>query len=374
MSTPTEPTPTEDGTPAPGAADGAAGSGIRVGGVEPTGPYHRLRIARVVQETADARSLVLEIPESLRDAFSYRAGQFLTFRVPWRGGPLVRCYSLSSSPVTDPEHKVTVKRVEGGRVSNWMNDVPAVGDELEVMRPAGLFCLRERATPLVLFAGGSGITPVISILKTALAASERAVRLLYANRNRESIIFRDELAELEGRHRGRLRVDHRLDDVHGFADREAVLRHVGEAGDADFYICGPAPFMDLVEGTLGEIGVDREQVFIERFEASGEPAAEEPPPEDAEAPEAVEILLDGQTHTVPIGPGETLLQAARRAGLDPPFSCEEGYCSCCMARLEEGEVHLRHNECLDARQRKEGWILTCQGVPRSRRCRIRYPD
>lgn len=353
---------------------GSAAPGLRVGGVEPSGPTHRLRIARIVQETPDARSLVLEIPEPLRETFAYRAGQFLTFRVPWPGGTLVRCYSLSSSPVTDAEHKVTVKRVEGGRVSNWMNDVPAVGDELEVMRPAGLFCLRERSTPLVLFAGGSGITPVISILKTALASSPRDVRLLYANRNRESIIFRDELAELEGRYRGRLCVAHRLDDVHGFADRETVLRHVGEAGDADFYICGPGPFMDLVERTLEELGVARDQIFIERFELSGEPAPAESAPAEAEAPEAVEIILDGQRHTVPYRPGETLLQAARRAGLDPPFSCEEGYCSCCMARLEEGEVHLRHNECLDARQREEGWILTCQGVPTSRCCRIRYPD
>ncbi len=374
MSTPTEPTPRQDDAPRRPRGAEAEGSGIRGGGLEPSGPYHRLRIARIVQETRDARSLVLEVPDSLRDTFAYRAGQFLTFRVPWRGDSLVRCYSLSSSPVTDAEHKVTVKRVEGGRVSNWMNDVPAVGDELEVTRPAGVFCLRERATPLVLFAGGSGITPVISILKTALAASEREVRLLYANRNRESIIFRDELAQLEGRHPGRLRVEHRLDDVHGIADRETVLRHVGEAGEADFYICGPGPFMDLVEGTLGELGVDPDRIFIERFELASAPAAEEPPPAEGAVPDEVEILLDGRTHKVPYRPGETLLEAARRAGLDPPFSCEEGYCSCCMAQLEEGEVHLRHNECLDARQRQQGWILTCQGVPRSRRCRIRYPD
>ena len=132
-----------------------------------SGPYHRLQVARVIDETADARSFVFEIPEALRERFVYRAGQFLTFRVEVGGHRLVRCYSLASAPGLDREHKVTVKRVVDGRVSNWMNDRVAAGDTLEVMHPAGIFCLRERITPIVLFGGNSGLYPINTPASTA---------------------------------------------------------------------------------------------------------------------------------------------------------------------------------------------------------------
>ena len=156
---------------------------------EAAGEYYPLSVKRVIRETADSCSLVLEIPVALRCRFTYKAGQFLTFRIPVAGQPLLRCYSMSSSPDTDPDLKVTVKRIVEGRVSNWINDQVREGDVLPATAPAGRFCLRDRATPIIAFSGGSGITPVISIIKTALATTSRLIKLLYANRDRDSIIF-----------------------------------------------------------------------------------------------------------------------------------------------------------------------------------------
>ena len=338
-----------------------------------TGPYHRLRVARVVEETADARSIVLEIPESLRERFAYRAGQFLTFRVEVGGQRLVRCYSLASAPGIDPEHKVTVKRIADGRVSNWMNERVASGDTLEVMPPAGVFCLRNRTTPIVLFGGGSGITPVISILKTALVTTKRAVKLVYANRDEASIIFAAELEALRRAHPDRLEVVHRLDVVHGFVNAARVVEEVGARQDADFYVCGPGPFMDVVEQGLQSLGVAKDQIFIERFTS----------PQDAPAPAAVvdasggtkvTVKLDGKETVIAMGEGETILAAARRVGLEPPFACEEAYCGCCMAKVVAGRVEMRMNDGgIDQRQIDEGYVLTCQGIPKGD-ARVEWPD
>src|SRR5580704_6322714 len=157
------------------------------------GEYYALSVKRVIQETADSCSLVFEIPGDLRDRFAYKAGQFLTFRIPVAGQPLLRCYSMSSSPDTDPDMKVTIKRIVEGRVSNWINDRVRQGDILQATAPAGRFCLRDRSIPIIAFSGGSGITPVISIIKTALATTSRPIKLLYANRDKDSIIFANEL-------------------------------------------------------------------------------------------------------------------------------------------------------------------------------------
>jgi 3-ketosteroid 9alpha-monooxygenase subunit B len=341
-------------------------------------PYRALRVARIVQETPDARSFVLDVPPELREAFAYRAGQFLTFRLPVGDRRLVRCYSLSSAPGVDAEWKVTVKRVAGGRASNWMHDAVREGDRLEVMRPAGRFLLSDRAAGLTLFAGGSGITPVVSLAKAALAAAGRRVRLLYANRDSASIIFRAELDALARRHADRLEVVHRLDVEQGFADAAAVRDFVGAELDDDFALCGPAPFMDVVERTLLALGVRPGRIAIERFEyaADGSPrdaVAVERAPGGA-APERLRIRLDGREHDVPYRLGDTVVEALRRAGVEPPTSCEEGYCGCCMAYLREGAGRMKANLVLDERQLGEGWVLTCQLVPTSPTLRIEYPE
>jgi 3-ketosteroid 9alpha-monooxygenase subunit B len=348
-----------------------------IAGVDLKGPYHSLRVARVVDETQDARSIVLEVPDALRELFRYQAGQFLTFRFEVNGQKLVRCYSLASCPSSENEHKVTIKRIQDGRVSNWVNDTLAAGHYVDVMRPAGLFTLRNQGHKVLLFGGGSGITPCISIIKTALATTDRKLKLVYANRDEASVIFKQELLDFERRYPTRLEVVHRYDDVHGLADEAAIRTYVGADRDGDFYICGPGPFMDVVERTLLALGVARDHLFIERFGSPAEPPASPvaaAPQEAGAAQASITIQLNGETREVPYTPGDTVLVAARKAGLEPPFACEEGYCGCCMAQVKEGGVDMTANDCLDRSQLDEGWVLTCQGVPRKGPLKVAYPD
>lgn len=349
--------------------------------VAATASCHELRVARIIDETHDSRSIVFEILAALSQAFGYKPGQFLSFKIPYEGMVLGRSYSLASSPDTDNEHKVTVKRVEGGRISNWLNDHLQVGDSLMVVPPAGLFVLGHETRGMVLFAGGSGITPVISIIKSALATTDRTVRLIYSNRDKRSIIFKAELDELEQRHRGRFAITYLIDEIDGFLTPEEVRRHA--AGDLarDFYMCGPGPFMDVVEHTLHDLGVvGRGQIHIERFVSPHDPGAVTEAVEVATdaladgAPDTITIVLDGAVHEIPYVEGESVLGAARRAGLNPPFSCEEGYCSCCMAKLAAGDVKMAANDCLTPDLLAEGWVLTCQSRCQSRTIRIEYPD
>jgi 3-ketosteroid 9alpha-monooxygenase subunit B len=335
--------------------------------------YHSLVVADVVDETADTRSFVLEIPSELAATFAYAAGQFCTFRATIDGEPVVRCYSMSSSPDTPDPFTTTVKRVPGGRMSNWMNDRLTAGDHVEVLRPTGLFVLHERAAPIVAFAGGSGITPVFSLLKTALATTSRRARLLYANRDPASVIFAAGLDELVGRPGGRLQVAHHYDVDRGFVDGDEVRAFLGGAVDADFYLCGPQPFMDVVEAALLGEGVGPGRVHIERF-TPPEPVA---PVADAGAgapPDGavVTVQVGGRTGVATHRPGTTLLQAARQLGLSPPSSCEAGNCATCMARLVEGAAMMHVNNALTDDEVAAGWVLTCQAVPTSPSVRVVY--
>lgn len=341
---------------------------------ETSGPYYDLRVSEVIDETADARSIVLEVPAEFAEEFTYASGQFLSFRVTVDGHRLVRCYSLASAPDLDPAHKVTIKRVADGRASNWMNDSISVGDVLEVMPPNGIFVLQDHDTPIVLFSGGSGITPCISILKTALAKTSRSIKLVYANRDDQSIIFKDELAAMVSAHSDRLEIVHRLDDVHGFVDAARVVQEVGPRTDADFYICGPGPFMDVVEAGLASLSIPEDQIHIERFESPDTPIAGVSPEGAVSDGPHVTVSLDGTETEIVVAEGETILAAARRVGLEPPFACEEAYCGCCMAKVVEGDVEMLMNDGgIDQRQIDEGWILTCQGVPKGK-VRVEFPD
>jgi ferredoxin-NADP reductase len=338
--------------------------------------FHRLRIARVVDETADARSFVLAVPDGLKAAFAYRAGQYCTFRVPVGGDVHERCYSMSSAPEVDGELQVTVKRVAGGAVSNWMHDKLAPGDELDVSRPVGRFRLRPGDADVVAFSAGSGITPVFSLLKSALATTGRRARLLYANRDAGSVIFDRALADLAGRHPGRLEVVHHLDAEAGFLRPDAVAPHADALPGADFYLCGPAPFMDLVEGALLAHGVAGDRILLERFDPAGPEAAAAPdaPPPGSETagPVEVTIELDGRSRTAGYRAGTTILQTARQLGLDAPFSCEAGNCATCMARVVEGRATMHANNALDDDEVAEGWVLTCQAVPTTPSVRVVY--
>jgi 3-ketosteroid 9alpha-monooxygenase subunit B len=332
--------------------------------------YHALEVVAVVDETADTRSFVLGIPPELAETFSYDAGQFCTFRATIDGEPVVRCYSMSSSPDTGDPFTTTVKRVPDGSMSNWMNDVLAPGDRIDVLRPSGLFVLRERDVPIVAFAGGSGITPVISIIKSALATTERPIVLVYANRGEDAVIFADELERLGSEFGDRLSVRHHLDSERGFLDADQCAAHVGDAAHADFYVCGPGPYMDTVEAGLSMLDVAPGQVFIERF-VLPEPAPE-PAGADASATKSVVIKLEHQETTAKYTAGDTILNSARSAGLSPPFSCEQGNCATCMAHLDAGSATMRVNNALTTEEVDDGWVLTCQALPTSREVVVDY--
>jgi 3-ketosteroid 9alpha-monooxygenase subunit B len=355
------------------AAMATAGSAAQVHTVGRDHAFHPLRIARVIDETADARSFVVDVPLDLQQAFAYRAGQFVTHRVWIDGQPHLRCYSMSSSPDVDDEFQVTVKRVPGGVVSNWMIDELQPGHVIDTTCPAGVFCLgAEDAADadIIAFAGGSGITPVFSLVKTALATTSRRVHLLYANRDRDSIIFGDELDRLAERHPGRLEVVHHLDVEEGFVDADTARPFAGLAADAEYFICGPPPFMDIVEGVLLDSDVDERRIHIERFTAAAPVAPQEPSAEGVQ----VTIELAGRTDTVDHHPGTTILQTARQVGMAPPFSCESGSCATCMAKLVDGAVEMFVNNALTDDEVAEGWVLTCQSVPTTPSVHVVYEE
>jgi 3-ketosteroid 9alpha-monooxygenase subunit B len=323
--------------------------------------YHQLRIARIVQETPDARSFVLDVPADLADKFKYRAGQFLTFRVPHGEGALSRCYSLSSAPEADGHLKVTVKRVAGGKGSNWFNDALAEGGLLDVMPPAGRFVLSEGDLPLLLFGGGSGITPMMSLIKSALKSGTRRLRLFYANRDKPSIIFDAELLELIALHPSRLEVIHHLDAEQGLTQPEEILAALKGFEGGEAYLCGPGPFMNLVEATLLGAGMPRDRVRLERFEASGNDSIPVEPQDEGETiPSEITLHFEGKVQKIAYKKGQTVLEAARAAGLNPLSSCEEGFCASCAAKTIKGKVVLAKNDIYTDDDLANNWILTCQ--------------
>jgi Na+-transporting NADH:ubiquinone oxidoreductase subunit NqrF len=237
--------------------------------------------------------------------------------------------------------------------------------------PEGRFVLdpdTRASTPLFLFAGGSGITPIISLLKSALTTTKRSITMLYANRDVDSVIYRDELERLQAEHADRFELHHHLDSDGGYltADRVRSLLHHEDV--AELYICGPEPFMELVERTLHQAGVHEELIYIERFVSPADP--DRASTEDVEvaslpAPESFSLWLGGRSRTVPYERGRTLLECAQAAGLNPPHSCESGFCGSCMSAVKTGAVHMRTHEALSERDVERGVALLCQSVPAS---------
>jgi len=336
----------------------------------------RLRVVATVAETDDARSVVLA-PEDGAPV-GYRPGQFLTFRVPVAEGALARCYSLSSSPHHEPDRLVvTVKRIPGGRGSAWMCDELAEGDVVDALRPAGTFTPRDLDRDLLLVAAGSGVTPVLSILRSALAVGTGRVTLLYANRDERSVIFGAELAALEQAHPDRLVVLHWLESLHGLPDDERLAARLAPYAGREAFVCGPALFMRAVEKALAAAGADPALVHVEEFvsltgdpfAAPAVPAADDPA--DGDAAE-LEVTLDGETRTLPWSRSRPLTDVLLAAGLPAPYSCREGACSACACVVTEGEVAMEVNQVLDAADLADGLVLGCQARPVSDRVRISY--
>ena len=339
---------------------------------------HALPVVSVIRETADTCSLVLGIPQGMERTFRYRAGQFVTIQIPYGGKTLSRCYSLASCPDCESEHKITIKRIADGRISNWINDNVKVGDVLQCLAPGGLFVLNKAANDVVLFAGGSGITPVISLIKSVLVSSNRRARLIYANRDEQSVIFRAELDALAERFPDRLELIYRCDDRDGFVETPQVHAWARDRREAEFYVCGPAAFMSTIERALLDEGVAEERVHIERFvsppDPDDKPVVVAPAAAAEEAPEKIAVYLDGKLQDVPYENGQTVLVACQTAGLRPPFSCTEAFCGCCMAKLAKGQVRMKNNDFLSKKEVAQGWVLTCQSIPLTSDVEIRYPD
>jgi 3-ketosteroid 9alpha-monooxygenase subunit B len=345
--------------------------------------YHRLRVGALIDETHDSKSIVWEVPASLASAFKYQPGQFLTLRLPIDGVFVPRCYSMSSSPALDAAPRVTVKRVHQGRGSNWICNHLKVGDEVEVMAPSGVFTPKQFKQDFLLMAGGSGITPVFSILRHALEQSTARVTLFYANRDEKSVIFRDTLNALAKAHPQRLQVIHWLDSVQGIPSVAQLAEFARPQAHAQAFICGPGPFMDAAVAALNSVKMAEADIHVERFVSLPDEAAlaaaqtarqNEAPGADAVDQAQVVIAIDGQLHTIECSGQETILEAAQRVKLNLPFSCQAGMCASCMCQVVEGSVHLRHNDVLDAKDLAKSWTLACQAVPTSTHLRLKFPE
>jgi 3-ketosteroid 9alpha-monooxygenase subunit B len=331
----------------------------------------RLRVREVVQETGDAHSVVFDTPEGL----TYKPGQFLTLRLPHPEGTVARCYSVSSAPGVDEHLKVTVKRVQDGRGSNWVCDHVVAGSELDVLAPSGTFTPHSYDGDLLLLAGGSGITPVMSIIKATLARGTGRMLLVYANRDERSVIFHAALRELVADHPDRLVVVHWLETVQGLPTLPALSQLVKPWTHAEAFICGPAPFMDCAADALKGLGMGRDRIHVERFTSlAGDPWEEVAvaAPVAGERVVELQVELDGETHELEWPQSVKLLDLLLDKGLDAPYSCREGACSACGVKLIEGEVTMDANSVLEQEDLDEGWRLACQAHPVSDVVKVSY--
>jgi 3-ketosteroid 9alpha-monooxygenase subunit B len=359
-----------------------------------------LPVLEVIEETGDACSVVLDVPPEAREHFGYRPGQFLTVAVPSeRDGIAARCYSLSSSPELGGPLKISVKRTVDGYASNWICDHLRPGDLLRVLPPAGIFTPASLDHDLLLFAGGSGVTPIMSIARSALVSGSGRIVVFYANEDERSVIFADEWAELARDHPDRLLVVHWLVSVQGLPSQALLKAFASTWASYDAFVCGPAPFMKATIAALRELEfprarrhqekfvslggnpfgdpvADREQVAAAESEIEAADVDEQDAAEDAALPHEsvrLEVELDGVQHCFDDWQPDTLLlDHLESKGLKAPFSCRLGECSACAIRLVEGEVKMLNNDVLEEEDLAEGIRLACQSIPVTDRVRISY--
>ncbi|MBF6986392.1 MULTISPECIES: 1,2-phenylacetyl-CoA epoxidase subunit PaaE [Cupriavidus] len=360
-----------------------------------TPQFHPLRVAQVRPETADTISIAFEVPETLRDAYRFTQGQFLTLKAPVDGKDLRRSYSICSA-VQDydaqGELRVAVKLVEDGLFSSHLHDTIAPGQVIDVMTPDGRFNVPldpAAARHYVAFAAGSGITPVLSLIRTTLQAEPRSrFTLVYGNRNVDSIIFSEALEDLKNQYLSRFTLYHVLsrqpqevDLLHGRVDHDRVtafLRTLIPVDDIDAaFICGPASMIDEAEAALRDAGVDPHRIHAERF---GVPLAQaRPKPSHAHADHAgtaeLVVVLDGKQHSMRLPMEDAnVLDTALAAGLDLPYACKGGVCCTCRAKVLEGQVEMEKNYTLEPWEMEKGFVLTCQARALTPRVVVSYDE
>ena len=352
--------------------------------------FHKLNINDVTRETADCVSFAFSIPENLRDTYSFIQGQYITLKLVINGEELRRCYSVCTSP-NDGELRVAAKKVKGGRASTWLNEELKVGDELEVMPPMGNFYSDMNSVnqkTYVLFAGGSGITPVLSILKTVLQDEPKSkVILFYGNLNESATIFRKQLNAIEEKNADRLTIYYILDQpenevpaiVKGVLSSEKTKalmdKYVDLTGDNEYFLCGPPGMKDGVLLTLEEVVSDKDRIHVEVFtidEEGGQKNDKEDGASSFAGNCSALIVMDGDDYEVDIKEGQVVLQAALDAGIDAPFSCRGGMCMTCRAKLTDGSVNMDKNYALTDSEVEEGYILTCQAHPTTEKIGVDY--
>lgn len=342
--------------------------------------FYPLKIADIRRETADCVSVALEVPMDLQEQFRFKAGQYLNFRTSVDGQELRRSYSICCSPL-DTECRIAIKKVAGGQFSTFANEVLQVGDTLEVMPPAGRFGQQidgQDGQTYVAFAAGSGITPILSILKTVLATQPQSrFVLLYGNQNRQSILFKSELEALKNRYMGSLSVYHVLSRemgdiswLNGHIDAEkcsVLAQKILPAQQVNqYFICGPEAMIHTVKESLQELGVEPQKIHFELFGVSAKAPQIAPLNLAQGALSKVKIQIDGNTLEIPVAyDGESILDVALRNGADLPYACKGGVCCSCRAKVLNGAVAMQVNYALEPDELAAGYVLTCQSHPRS---------
>ena len=343
--------------------------------------FHSLTVCDVRRETADAVSLAFTVPAALRGAYHFLPGQFLTLRATIDGEDVRRSYSICSAP-EDDDLRVVVKRLAGGAFSIWVNETVRTGHALSVMTPDGRFGIPIQpgsARTLVAFVAGSGITPVMAILKSVLRHEAGRFFLFYGNRSTADIIFRDQLEDLKDQHLTRLSVFHVLSReqqdlpvLNGRLDTDKVallLRSVVPAQVVDHaLVCGPQPMIEGLQTALVDLGLPEGRIHVERFTPGigGRPrtiaVAPLTPPKTIAT-----IICEGARFDLPVAEGEAIIDAAIRAGRSLPYSCKGGMCCTCRAKLVEGRVDMISNYSLEPWETQAGYVLTCQSRPLTER-------
>jgi ring-1,2-phenylacetyl-CoA epoxidase subunit PaaE len=335
--------------------------------------YFELVVREVKKETPEASTIIFD--DSARK-MNYQPGQFLTLIVDINGKEERRSYSLCTSPYSDPYPAVTIKKDPRGKVSGYLVDNLKVGQVVRVMEPAGSFtvaCDLQNQRHLVMIGAGSGITPLMSIIRAVLnQESKSLISLVYASRNQDSIIFRQELTQLEEKYSGRMKVVHVLsqptDEWEGFSGRlkpenlVEILQALPDLGSAntEYYLCGPQELMDMVTGTL--IKKDVPQHFIHR-ESFTPTTSQKQKEMTEEKTRKVKIILDGEEHEITVEPGKAILETALDLNIDMPFSCQSGICTACRCKKISGEVRMEEDQGLSQKEKDEGYVLVCVGHP-----------